>query len=447
MEKGPIQKTGKGRGTPSNRKGTIKPLQPVSPVAIKDSVQSIKDHMARISGTVIGMDDIIEQAFYAVITGEHMLLLGRTGMAKSYLARSIFNTFSGAALFSSQASKDQTPDNYFGPYDIGKFKKGIIRHNVKGSVTDAEFVFLDEFFDANDMVLRSLLSVLNERMFINGAEQVPCRVHTAVATANYMRLNEVTEAVLDRFIFKSIIPEREDLYSRLLIDHTYAMGGGLAPVPERPIPFEQLLPIHAIIRNRNLHAVVDVPDHVYYMKNAVLGRYAGAMKLKDRDFFISPRRAARLSDILRASALMDGRPHAGTGDIRALHLGACTLNYHPSGSGTGPTEKEIFLDAFSRTMTHFDATGALEQVRLLLDIRRVMKEMASGTFKRDPGKRESGLLNGIRELLRKFIKSKRSDDEEITPQTLRRDLMEITPAIEEVRDLRDGILKEFSGLR
>ncbi len=152
-------------------------------------VEYLNWHMGRIGEIVINRGEIVKQAIYAILTGEHMLLLSRTGMAKSYLASSIFNIFEGARLFSSQASKDQTPDNYFGPYNIEEFRRGRIRHNIKGSIIEANLVFLDEFFDASDVVLRSLLSVLNERKFINGSEQIDAAVHTAIATAKYMRMN------------------------------------------------------------------------------------------------------------------------------------------------------------------------------------------------------------------------------------------------------------------
>ena len=204
---------------------------------------------------------------YAILTGEHMLLLSRTGMAKSYLANYIFNTFEGARIFSSQASKDQTPDNYFGPYNIEEFKKGSIRHNIMGSIIEANLVFLDEFFDASDVVLRSLLTVLNERKFINGSEQIDAAVHTAIATANYMRMNEVTEAVLDRFTYKSIIPENTNVYSQLLIDHTYSFSRGKPVEPEKKISFNQILYLSDIIKNKNRSIKIEIPDFIYFMKN------------------------------------------------------------------------------------------------------------------------------------------------------------------------------------
>ncbi|HPS86690.1 MAG TPA: AAA family ATPase, partial [Spirochaetota bacterium] len=230
-------------------------------------VEYLNWHMGNVGEIVIGRGEIIRQAIYAILTGEHMLLLSRTGMAKSYLATSIFNIFEGARIFAAQASKDQTPDNYFGPYNIDEFRKGRIRHNIKGSVIEANLVFLDEFFDASDVVLRSLLSVLNERKFINGTEQIDAAVHTTIATANYMRMNEVTEAVLDRFTYKSIIPEDNNVYNQLLIDQTYTISRGKPTEPDKKIFFNQILFLHDIITNKNRDIKVEVPEFIYFMKN------------------------------------------------------------------------------------------------------------------------------------------------------------------------------------
>ena len=48
--------------------------------------------MNRISENVIDRDEIVRQAFFAILTGEHMPA-SRTGMAKSFLANYIFHTF------------------------------------------------------------------------------------------------------------------------------------------------------------------------------------------------------------------------------------------------------------------------------------------------------------------------------------------------------------------
>ncbi|OHD66483.1 MAG: hypothetical protein A2176_03840 [Spirochaetes bacterium RBG_13_51_14] len=404
-------------------------------------------HMNRISENVIGRNEIVRQAIFAILTGEHMLLLSRTGMAKSYLAQYIFNTFEGARVFASQASKDQTPDNYFGPYNIEEFKKGRIRHNIKGSIIEANLVFLDEFFDASDVVLRSLLTVLNERKFINGSEQIDTAVHTTIATANYMRMNEVTEAVLDRFTYKSIIPENNNVYNQLLIDHTYAMSGGKPVEPEQKIFFNQILYLYEIIKNRNRNIRVETPDFIYFMKNVLIDKFMSDMRKSDYNYFLSPRKIAKIGDFLRASALFNNRFQVTTDDLKEMHLCLCTLNSYISVKAKDKSEVDLYLDTYNQTMAHYKATGAFQQIELLLNIRQVFQEIRQNPERCDAILARKGVLQSLLEFLRNIFPSKRIDDnQKLTIESLKKSILELTPVVEEVQELKNGILLDYRDL-
>lgn len=407
---------------------------------------NLKWHMNRIGENVIGRNEIIRQAVFAILTGEHMLLLSRTGMAKSYLAQYIFNTFEGARVFSSQASKDQTPDNYFGPYNIEEFKKGRIRHNIKGSVIEANFVFLDEFFDASDVVLRSLLTVLNERKFINGSEQIDTSLHTAIATANYMRMNEVTEAVLDRFTYKSVIPESTNVYTQLLIDHTYAFSGGKPVEPEKKLYFNQILYLNEIIKNQNKEIKVVVPDFIYFMKNVIVNKYMSDMRKSDYNFFVSPRKIAKLSDFLRASALLNNRFEVTEEDLKEMYLALCTLNSYISVKAKDKSERDVYLDAYQQTMVHFNAAGAIPQIEFLLSVRKVLQEIREDPDKREAILSKKGIIESFLNILKRIFPARKREGESFTIESLKNSVLELNPAVEEVNELKNGILKDYKDL-
>ncbi|HSV97665.1 MAG TPA: AAA family ATPase [Spirochaetota bacterium] len=413
---------------------------------IPTTIDYLRWHMDRIAKNVIDREEIIQQSMFAILTREHMLLLSRTGMAKSYLANYIFNTFDQVRVFMTQASKEQTPDNYFGPYNIEEFKKGRIRHNIHGSIIEANLVFLDEFFDASDVVLRSLLTVLNERKFINGSEIIDTAIHTAIATANYMRMNEVTEAVLDRFSYKSIIPEDNNSYSQLLIDHTYAFSRGKAIEPDRKIPFNQVVFLSDIIRNKNKDIRVEIPDFIYFMKNVITNKFLSDMRKSEYNFFISPRKQAKLADFLRATAILDGRYEVNMDDVKNMYLALCTLNSFVSVKAKDKSEKDVYLDAYQQTLVHFNATGTTQQIEFLLNIRKIFQDIRENPEKRDRLKEARGLIEGLKGLLKKIFPSRFRAEDEITIETLKSNVSEINPAVEEVRELKEGILRDFKDL-
>lgn len=438
-----------GAESPSDKKDyhrTLASEAQIDNYEVATIIDHIKWHTERISKTVIGRDEIIKQIIYAILCREHLLLLSRTGMAKSYLANHVFNIFNDVRVFSTQASKDQTPDNYFGPYNIEEFKKGRIRHNIHGSIIEANFVLLDEFFDANDVVLRSLLTVLNERKFINGPEQIDVAIHTAIATANYMRLNEVTEAILDRFLFKSIIPEDTDMYNQLLIDHTYTINKGKVSPPLRRLSFDQVDFISDIIRNNNPDIKVQIPDTVYFMKNVLINKFVSEMRKSDINYFVSPRKQAKTTDFLRASVLMDGRFEAAMDDLKSMYYVLTTLNNIVTIKQTDKSERDVFLDVFEHIMIQYKRTGAFDQIEYLLNVRNILQSVKDNPEKRNNLHENRGLFKGMKELLRKLFPNKIEKEDELSIESLKKSITELNPAAEELRELKQGILVDYKEL-
>jgi MoxR-like ATPase len=292
----------------------------LAPVDKLQSVSSlINDCMIFINKHVLGRKDIVRQSFLALITGEHQLIISRTGMAKSLLARQIFACFDGATVFEKQLTKDAMPENLF-----EAMKKGKMIHNVEGSLVLSHFAFLDEIFDANDMLLRALLSVLNEKQLVNGEQMVSSTLHTAIGAANYIRITEVLEAVLDRFLYKSFIPENKDLYFQYSIDQIYQEHFGKVAAPERRLTLGELSFVKKLVQSKQL----EIPGYVLFLKNYILKKYIEETRavVSDRkDYTISDRKSAKTQDTMRAAAILDGRNEVDERDLDSLYYVICTL--------------------------------------------------------------------------------------------------------------------------
>ena len=117
--------------------------------------------------TFIGKDEIIRLMCIAVVAGEHCVLLGPPGTAKSALIRTLSQLLQ-ANYFEYLLTRFTEPNEIFGPIDIQAFREGAYRRRMEGMLPEAEIVFLDEVFKANSAILNSLLSVLNERVYTVG---------------------------------------------------------------------------------------------------------------------------------------------------------------------------------------------------------------------------------------------------------------------------------------
>jgi MoxR-like ATPase len=335
-----------------------------------------------VATRVIHREEVIEQIFLALLIGEHVLIESRTGVGKTLLADQVFQMFDGANIFKVQASKEQQPDTYFGGLVLEELKEGRIIHNTEGSLVESEFGFIDEIFDANDYTLRALLSLLNERELVRGVQHLKAKIHTVIAATNYLRISEITEALLDRFLFKGLIMPDKDAFYQYKISQQYVRNLGNVVTPPRRISYAALTKACKMIRGEIEDRRIMVPQDLLYFMNLVIRHYEIQRNrlLKERpheahvrtkDYYISPRTQAKAIDVLRAIAFLHGRVYAEKGDVAKLHLLLCT-------SGV-PEEKALFHRSYETLLQLYQASGGFEQLTALLTLEDVLDRL-----KRDP---------------------------------------------------------------
>jgi hypothetical protein len=259
-------------------------------------------------------------------------------------------------------------------------------------------------------------------------------------------MNEVTEAVLDRFTYKAIIPESTNTYSQLQIDKTYSVTMGNPEFFDKKIHFDQIIYLNDIIKNKNKDLRIEIPDTVYFMKNIIVNRFVGEMRKHDPKFFISPRKLAKMSDFIRANTLLNNRFEAQLEDIADMHLALCTLNSYVSVKTKDKSESELYLDTYRQTINHFNITGALQQIEFLLNARSVLFEIRKNPANKENLLQRKGLLENIFGMILKMFPNRNEQNKEITPELLRKSIFELEPAVSEVSELKDGILREFKDL-
>src|SRR5262245_5328976 len=115
----------------------------------------------------VGRDEVVELIALAVVAGEHLFLHGPPGTAKSALIRQFAGVVRGH-YFEYLLTRFSEPNEIFGPIDLVKLREGTVATVTTGMLPEAEFVFLDELFNANSAILNNLLTVLNERVYRRG---------------------------------------------------------------------------------------------------------------------------------------------------------------------------------------------------------------------------------------------------------------------------------------
>ncbi|HWE40628.1 MAG TPA: AAA family ATPase [Isosphaeraceae bacterium] len=266
--------------------------------------------VARLRGEVVealkrrfvGRDEVVDLIALAVVAGEHLFLLGPPGTAKSALIRQ-FASATQAQYFEYLLTRFSEPNEVFGPIDLARLREGTVATVTTGMLPEAEFVFLDELFNANSAILNNLLSVLNERVYRRGAERHRLPLLSLFSASNHLPEDDAPRALFDRFLLRCHV---ENL-PRAAMPKLLTAGWEL----------ESAGPIASGVNADDLRALADGVRRVDL--SAVAGPYAEVVfKVRDLGVAFSDRRAVKALKLLAASAVLCGRTAAEPADLWVL---------------------------------------------------------------------------------------------------------------------------------
>src|SRR5271155_3327415 len=158
----------------------------------QDTLPSRLAQLARsLQDRFLGKDEVIRLLIVAAIAGEHAVLVGPPGTAKSALIRT-FARLMEARYFEYLLTRFTEPNEIFGPVNLAAFREGRYERRTEGMLPTAEIVFLDEVFKSGGRVQRSPLL-------------------SAFGASNEVPTDETLGAVFDRFLLR-IRSENLDAY-------------------------------------------------------------------------------------------------------------------------------------------------------------------------------------------------------------------------------------------
>lgn len=251
----------------------------------------------RVSQGLFERDEAVRLLILAALSGEHLLLVGPPGTAKSELARRLHQVF-GGNYFERLLTRFSVPEELFGPLSLAALDEGRYERDIAGYLPCASIAFLDEVFKANSAILNALLTVLNERQFDQGAQRVPVPLVSLVAASNEVPDDENLRAFEDRFLLRCVVaPVSDDVFKAMLSEVPSASGDAA------------LLGAEDVQRLRESAQSVKLPDSV--SQRLVELR----TQLREKHIDISDRRWVRAVALLKVCAATHAQTSVSTDDL------------------------------------------------------------------------------------------------------------------------------------
>ena len=182
---------------------------------------TLKKRLAHLINTLqhgfIERDTAVRLALLSLLSGEHLLLVGAPGTAKSQLARRLHLVLKGGDYFERLLTKFSVPEELFGPLSIKSLEQDRYHRLTKNYLPSAAIAFIDEIFKANSAILNSLLTLLNEREFDNGDQRVKVPLLSVIGASNELPEDEELAALYDRFLCRyEVQPVSDEQFLSLL---------------------------------------------------------------------------------------------------------------------------------------------------------------------------------------------------------------------------------------
>ena len=244
----------------------------------------------------------VEAILIALLSRQHMLMIGPAGTAKSALSVELAKIVQGTEYFQWLLTRFSTPEELFGPLSLKDLEQGVYKRNTATKMPEAHLVFLDEIFKSNSAILNSLLTLINERLFYNNGLPVQVPLMSVIGASNeYPDEGEGLEALFDRFLLRFEID--------YIADETNFVSMMKGAGQHQPMPS---MTMEELVQLQFFTDMVAIPDEVYETLSKI------RMELRDEGIRPSDRRFKQSLSVLQAKALINQRQVVKVDDIVIL---------------------------------------------------------------------------------------------------------------------------------
>lgn len=436
---------------------------------LKDKIHAV---MTEVNSEVAEREEAVHCIALALLTRKNLFILGDRGQAKSYAINLFRQRLSGARQFERLISKQTDEEQLFGRLDLSSLIPGSVSTAVldempeyrdaraeveaafkaytlhpddaagrhldaclekagrlrkaayemsgskpsmvtSGKISEAEIIYLDEIYKANDGILNALLTALNERRYVNEGMAMAIPAISFFAASNEIPdFNDDEGRILrplhDRFELKVLTGYVQDRTKRL--DMLKRKQQSTAVKSSAFITLDELYAMQAEVE------AVQVPDTVNELFDDIV------MDLRAKSIAISDRKYFNYTPVVKAQCWLSGRSRVIPEDLKALK------NY------LWDTPQEI--DVIVQTLEKFCANLMREKVLQVLQMAEETFNQAMAADEKQP----RNMAKFRREMVRVFELLTEAGAAAMTAK----DSQEVDNAISQLEDMSRKVHERYS---
>src|SRR3954468_11540230 len=190
--------------------------------AITEASVALRDALKDAGSGLVEREALVELIALSAVAGEHLLVVGPPGTAKSEAVRRVARAL-GGNYFEYLLGRFTEPSEVFGPVDLRRLKEGVVETQTEGMLPEADIAFLDEVFLGSTAILNTLLGILNERTFRRGHTRMTCPLRVCVGASNRIPEDEQLAAFADRFLVRTFVTAIGDSRIEELLEGSWSL--------------------------------------------------------------------------------------------------------------------------------------------------------------------------------------------------------------------------------
>jgi MoxR-like ATPase len=300
-----------------------------------DAAASLRSAIKEALAGLVDREVLGELIALSAVAGEHVLVVGPPGTAKSEVVRRVASAL-GARYFEYLLGRFTEPSELFGPIDLRRLREGVVETETNGMLPEAEVAFLDEIFLGSTAILNTLLGILNERLFRRGHRAQACPLRVCVGATNVVPDDESLAAFADRFLVQVFVQPIPDAQ----LEELLSAGWSLRPRIQTSIA------LAALDRLTDAARAADFSSLRPHLAHALRLLRASGITLTDR-------RAVKSQRLIAAAALLAGRNRPTEADLWPLVYAV------PSAEGQR-VARDVLRELLATTENETLAAAALE---------------------------------------------------------------------------------------